>query len=1265
MAKNQLISLEKLLTDTSFIKNIPSLILDIELLHHNYLQLKLQPNEQVSQLDINLLEDSAYYLSAMATNSVRIEELKDDQLVTDALGVAAIIFEYLGDLVQTSNKYAFLESSEVYYLDAAICNSLSIYEANSMALARKRLLVDGNIDDTLKEFETKNPDCKQVLILCKKIVYTWLGRDFHRLWLYENKLKGILGLSEKELEEGWSKKNIGSSIFCEISLWLKIATATLEHSLFFQSGNDQIIKLANKTFEEAKELAEKQNNPAYYWTINALWKCANKMFNNSIWNCLKDKIPITYIGNLVSSSKPVYELWASQLKVLKSESEKGIIDGYLDEQIRRVLINMPTSAGKSLLAEIAILKTIFPQPDQNSEATCVYVVPSIALVNEVEQRLNERLLPLGIRVTAALGGYDTSLLEKQLFAQTRIAVLTPEKLSLLVKQAEPFIQKCGLFIFDEVHKIDSLTRGWTFEETITWLKDFHPQAKKAKMIFMSAVMANHLQLTSWLAQDSLDNSITSILSINEDWQPTRQLKAICYFNSAPYNMNKTISKKGREKYTQSFWGNLSYIRAKQDINSPRQIEKIIESKQTFQESISKKGIKTFPKNYEESYNDVDHAVLLTTKFIEAELTPVLVFFMEREDTSKFCEKLYKYNINPPQLSTSALVQLDEICSYISDRLGNDFPLIKYLRKGIAFHHGRLPRDVRAEIEYAFSKGWLQAIASTTTLSDGVNFPIRTFILANHKVRTGKDTFRYLEKKDFRNMIGRAGRAVFDTEGQIIFMLPLDLNPYNRDYLDYLFPNEQDQQQWVLSSFARNDFQKVVFEKLMEAFDSSQPPSEILDINPDIWKTSLGYDGEQAAYMALRLQAFVLTMMDNKILDTDHLETFSFFNKTLLSQQKEIAKNIQDLIVLLCSKTAKTILNDEPDSKRRGIYSKTGLAYKSSKILFEFARNFWVTKGQHIYNVQANHLNSEFLLELGRLIFDLRESKPISIPKTQIPHEFVFVDWIHNQDNISKIREKYFYEFTDPFSISEICTNYIYDTFEFKAPWILSAFTLFVKYAAEQDGILDFEITELGFQLSMLPAYAKFGVNSPAAAFFSSIGIRSKEMAKLLSDVYSNENSQQERSFHIMLKWLTSLEYEEVKAWYQEFLGEDTAGQVRRLFRIIKTLQPSIHYLKNIFPIQLYIAGWYYYLSQNDLVFLKINETLILELDPENIYDENAVKILTKNKKKLGYIPVNYSAMIAQILRSKESLICWIIEVNDYPIPKKQRLKIQISLKQKL
>ena len=87
-----------------------------------------------------------------------------------------------------------------------------------------------------------------------------------------------------------------------------------------------------------------------------------------------------------------------------------------------------------------------------------------------------------------------------------------------------------------------------------------------------------------------------------------------------------------------------------------------------------------------------------------------------------------------------------------------------MQQGVAFHHARLPASVKSQIEDYIADGTLKLIAATTTLAQGVNFPVRCVVLSS--IYFGPNPMPAL---DIQNIIGRAGRAGVSTTGQVIVL----------------------------------------------------------------------------------------------------------------------------------------------------------------------------------------------------------------------------------------------------------------------------------------------------------------------------------------------------------------------------------------------------------------------------------------------------------------------------------------------------------------
>lgn len=116
---------------------------------------------------------------------------------------------------------------------------------------------------------------------------------------------------------------------------------------------------------------------------------------------------------------------------------------------------------------------------------------------------------------------------------------------------------------------------------------------------------------------------------------------------------------------------------------------------------------------------------------------------------------------------------DEIAAALGDfkfAAGFGQTLSRLVRSGIGVHHaGMLPR-YRRLVEQLAQRGLLRVICGTDTLGVGINVPIRTVVFTALTKFDG-EKMRRLSAREFHQIAGRAGRAGFDTEGDVIALAP--------------------------------------------------------------------------------------------------------------------------------------------------------------------------------------------------------------------------------------------------------------------------------------------------------------------------------------------------------------------------------------------------------------------------------------------------------------------------------------------------------------
>nr|WP_277820616.1 HIRAN domain-containing protein [Hominisplanchenecus murintestinalis] len=57
------------------------------------------------------------------------------------------------------------------------------------------------------------------------------------------------------------------------------------------------------------------------------------------------------------------------------------------------------------------------------------------------------------------------------------------------------------------------------------------------------------------------------------------------------------------------------------------------------------------------------------------------------------------------------------------------------------------------------------------------------------------------------------------------------------------------------------------------------------------------------------------------------------------------------------------------------------------------------------------------------------------------------------------------------------------------------------------------------------------------------------------------------------------------------------------------------------------------------------DEVFLQKEPDNIYDQNAVRFLDVSGKVLGYLPRYYNKEVIELLKYKKEIACHIYNVN--------------------
>lgn len=475
---------------------------------------------------------------------------------------------------------------------------------------------------------------------------------------------------------------------------------------------------------KAVESFQLSATPEYTIFADLLWAGSRELVRNSLWSHIEG-LPdgVQQFGKLLldeSHGKPVLELWPSQQEALRSS--------FLDPYRRAILVEMPTSAGKTLLAKFAIVQA----KAFNDTGTIAYIVPTRALVNQVTFDLRSDFAKLNYTVEMAVPAFELDPSEaRMLGGRIDVLVTTPEKLDLLIRVDHPTVKELTLVVADEAHNLQDGTRGARLELLLGTIKR---ERRNARFLLLSPFLPNGEEIVTWLGEDR------ALPPIQVRWRPSRRIVA-------------AVSAVGRASKRRL---SLEALPASDNVD--------VRAGTT---------IPIAPRTEVPEHLSLSSLSRATARALRNR-GGVLVLCRGKGTAMKRAVELA--NELRPLEEISPLAQA--VCEFVDAEVGSTTPLTKAIRAGVAYHHAGLSQETRWLVERLIATGDVRIVCGTTTLAQGVNFPISTVIL-----ETLDKGDKQLTYSDFWNIAGRAGRALMDPLGVIAF--PSEKSARRAEYVEFL------------------------------------------------------------------------------------------------------------------------------------------------------------------------------------------------------------------------------------------------------------------------------------------------------------------------------------------------------------------------------------------------------------------------------------------------------------------------------------------------
>lgn len=475
-----------------------------------------------------------------------------------------------------------------------------------------------------------------------------------------------------------------------------------------------------------------KNDPRKFIAAKLSLSCIERFSEFNVWGALRQyathysyELWQSFLNNPEIS--PPWELLPSQLVAIKA--------GILGDGDDTFSLQMPTSAGKTSLCELLIYHEV-----KIRKKRVLFLVPFRALAAEIREGISKRLTIAGIKVIASHGGNIPTRSETATVENADVLIITPEKFTAISQVVPSLESQYQTIICDEGHLIDDDSRGLQYELLLTTLRgtDVVPR----KIIFISAILPNVNEIHDWLGGKP------SHLA-QSNYRPVKIDHAFLTLQSSKDKSWQLDVNPIYERPTSYFL--LSFL---------------------VKDDFRYLNLKTGRGNLINGWN-TNTSLACAAALKSRRNGSVAIFTTQRNFIQNLAKKLIELcesDTLVAQDSPLFSVHLPELIEYIELQFGQGHLLSRLLKYGSGFHHGKLPQEIRREMEEGIQNGTLSILLCTTTLAEGVNLPIRTLVVHTVKRFAGeKSGMQLLPNRSIKNIIGRAGRAGKETRGRVIFI----------------------------------------------------------------------------------------------------------------------------------------------------------------------------------------------------------------------------------------------------------------------------------------------------------------------------------------------------------------------------------------------------------------------------------------------------------------------------------------------------------------
>ena len=791
-----------------------------------------------------------------------------------------------------------------------------------------------------------------------------------------------------------------------------VSKAVYDTADYLINGHSQQQRRISSTIRQHIEIAlhliEPQSRLRDFFTI--IWNDLQLLVKNSVWSYAGFHDQIKQLCRIKAESG-LLELLPSQQKALENNM--------LNVAANAIVLQMPTSAGKTLMAEFNILVT----RSLRTDAKIVYVVPSRALMNQVYFDLKSDLRSLNIKIERTSSAVEVDPTENSFLMADGIDILvsTPEKLDLLIRRNHPSVEDVSLFIIDEAHTIENGQRGARLELLLTMLRRERPDAKY--MLLSPFLPDGGESMKEWLGGGN---------AIQIDWRPSEKL------------VFGLQLKRNKAQY----------------VVLPTALSTVVKEEQRMEVAI--------PTPITSSGEKARILEYATKTFGEVGRTQ-LILCKGRGTTNNQAKAI----ANRLEVVANPSDDVALVCKYMDEEIGCPTLYTELLSKGVTVHHAGLSDETKILIEHLIRQGCIRYVCATSTIAEGVNFPVSSVYFDTYYRGTDRITHKNipLSSNDFWNIAGRAGRTLVDDFGKII--LPFNSEP-NVNMARNLIAKGAESLSSVLAQLFVNR------EEVLATLSEEHASFKLANTYPDSFGPLFQYF------------VHLLNVAENEYV----ADVADLFRDTLAyTLMDEVDK---DAFIDLCTRIYLSIQGEYSDKRGALRFAdKTGFSVPSVlQIMRDKSNNPEVASlesWQPEFMFDRNNVGS--LAEKIRVVAALKETKlgteSDAAPLNPVVISHLLVSWVKGGrlNEMSTIHPYYANNDDTDLRVAEF-VHYMNDL-RFKASWGLSALEGIVKGNADE------------MKDSYIPSFVYYGVDEPKALALRMLGIP-RSLSKSMSQIIEKD-----------------------------------------------------------------------------------------------------------------------------------------------------------------